>query len=928
MDYSVRKLLHDVYGEKALDEMRRCSDQFENDNGAYVWKQADRFVTDWLPNHGYVIKSSELEEDCIGYRCVRKGENYTIFVYAYGENKTSQLDGDFCSKLTKLPYAKDRIVLVLYVNVIKQKTDGAKLLYEVYSYCGKDKLIELWRVETIQGRNILSFFPRKEVTEMVRRFIAAYNNKSIDAFEAFFAPEIYIDLIEKGRVLNEEVYKHLIYLFEKFGKMKLAYLRKNDVIFAAVPYLEEFGYFGFSVSQINDKITNIEEYPKDGKYEELWVSDISVDNFPADIVPDIKAIEILAPETTRRFALKLIFESGEVKKYSLPIKKEYELDEVVLYKGYSFTDKIWRNARLVSKRQKKTGLTNMAFNNYGQGIDFINGYSIGKIQLYHDSTPFYEPAICDEVVFENNDLKITKIAEWNGCSLYWACDSLDSDDVPEEILKVLLPGSGSFNYNGISTYAKEDGTRATALEFSFMEDFRNGLAKVAVDGFGYGFVNKDLTFVITPRYSLAKDFSEGYAIAVTTDKQNVIIDKSGREVFFQKEFSGEKYKNICNCVDSMLRVSLMGKMGILDFNYRLAYYHDDDNNAGLWGYVNTKGDEVIAPQYIFAFDFKDGIAQVCKGKWEYKNQWNERENTNGWWSEEMLWGFIDKQGNEVVPCKFDEIQIFQNENSEKYETEYFKAHIGGWKEGKWGVIDRKGNWVVEPIFKDVDYTISDEGCFAFYVADKWSDVNVPMGIYSLFENRVIFEPQFLNVDFLSNGNFIVELYDKNKNKNITKVIDREGNQTFESDYSSIYWSEEMYKVTVWEDINGNGLLRRGLIDKSGKIVLPCKYNADWNGISQERRKIICKDDASGKYGMIDFEENTIIPAVYDELCWMHGTDLLCAELNGEKEHRKGLLLQNGTKVLPIAFKCINIRRNVIIAHDENGTSMYKLTAVL
>ncbi|MEI3099744.1 MAG: hypothetical protein V8T41_07695 [Oscillospiraceae bacterium] len=35
-----------------------------------------------------------------------------IFMYAYGQKKTSQLDGDFCSKLAKEPFAENSIILI------------------------------------------------------------------------------------------------------------------------------------------------------------------------------------------------------------------------------------------------------------------------------------------------------------------------------------------------------------------------------------------------------------------------------------------------------------------------------------------------------------------------------------------------------------------------------------------------------------------------------------------------------------------------------------------------------------------------------------------------------------------------------------------------------------------------------------------------
>ncbi|MDR0852743.1 MAG: WG repeat-containing protein, partial [Clostridiales Family XIII bacterium] len=795
----VRTLLRGVYGERTLDEMRRSSDQFENDGGAYVWKQADRFAKDWLPSQGYKISSSEIEDDCIGYRCVRNGENYTIFVYAYRKDKTAQLDGDYCAKLTKLPYAKDSIALVLYLHVEKTKGEDGKFVYEVQNYYGKTEPFDFWHIGTVQDRNILDYYPRKEGKDMVLRFISAYNQKSIDVFEAIFTPDIYINLIGGGQVHNDGVFERLTYLYENFGKMKLAYLRTNDVIFSSVPYLEGFGYFSFSVTKAGDKISKIEEFPLDGKYEELWVTDIEVPAGMFGAFPSISSVEFLKPEVTARFAVILRFDNDEIKKYVLPIDRNAEGDEVVKYKRHSFTDKIWSNGWLSASRRQNTGSTHRAFRAYGQEIDFINGYSIGAVQLYYDSKPYYVPKICEDVVFEDENLKITKIAEWADCSLYSAGQGYDGDD-NSDLIKVLLPGGGAFNVGGTSTFADADGKRATALEFNYMDSFYEGVARVAIDNYGYGFIGEDMNFVIPPKYSHAKDFSEGFTVVVSADGGNYIVDKTGRERIIANDYSGKKYKNIISCSDGMFRVSALDEINFMHHDrFRLAYHHDDESDAGIWGFVNTQGIEVIAPQYIFAYDFVDGIALVCKGKWEEKEKWDERDNTWGWWSEEMLWGFIDKEGNEVIPCKYDEIEFFQNDDYDKPELRYFKAHIGGYPDGKWGVIDRNGNWIDETFFADVDYTISDDDCFAFYAEDKWSADDVLMGIYSIPEKRILFLPQFLDVEFRKDGNFEVEVFDDALGRNIRKIINRQGQPIFASRYSSISAWKEPYEVEIYDD---------------------------------------------------------------------------------------------------------------------------------
>ena len=93
------------------------------------------------------------------------------------------------------------------------------------------------------------------------------------------------------------------------------------------------------------------------------------------------------------------------------------------------------------------------------------------------------------------------------------------------------------------------------------------------------------------------------------------------------------------------RVSTMKITGWAD----LAYYSDNEHYAGLWGFIDELGKEIIEPQYIYAMDFEDGLAVVCKGEWK---------ETNGkYWNNGELWGVIDINGKEVIPCQYDEIDF-------------------------------------------------------------------------------------------------------------------------------------------------------------------------------------------------------------------------------------------------------------------------------
>ena len=119
--------------------------------------------------------------------------------------------------------------------------------------------------------------------------------------------------------------------------------------------------------------------------------------------------------------------------------------------------------------------------------------------------------------------------------------------------------------------------------------------------------------------------------------------------------------------DGLIMVSRMGEM-------RLAFHHDKYGCAGFWGWIDKDFNNIIEPQYIFAENFYNGKASVSKGKWI------QLDNGQFDWEEES-WGIINMQGEEIVPCIYDELnEICDSDN-------LYLAHKGGWENGNYCIVD-------------------------------------------------------------------------------------------------------------------------------------------------------------------------------------------------------------------------------------------------
>jgi hypothetical protein len=154
------------------------------------------------------------------------------------------------------------------------------------------------------------------------------------------------------------------------------------------------------------------------------------------------------------------------------------------------------------------------------------------------------------------------------------------------------------------------------------------------------------------------------------------------------------YPNCGGYSQGLVMVSLLGEIS-------LKYHHHMHACAGLWGWLDTDLNVVIPPQYIFAENFVDGWAKVCKGKWETE----EGEEGKEYWCDEERWGIIDLHNNEVIPCSYDSLNFIGDTDR------YYLAHKGGWKTGNYCIYDLE---VMQEILQldfdfDPDYMFNE--CF-------------------------------------------------------------------------------------------------------------------------------------------------------------------------------------------------------------------------
>lgn len=295
----------------------------------------------------------------------------------------------------------------------------------------------------------------------------------------------------------------------------------------------------------------------------------------------------------------------------------------------------------------------------------------------------------------------------------------------------------------------------------------------------YGFMDIEGNIIIEPRFDRAGEFSEGLAIAEIDGKCGY-IDKEGNEIvpFIYDETVGY--------MEGLAAVQLNGKWGFIDITGKNivpckydgigtggSEFHQDEGFYeglavvelnGKRGYIDKTGNEVIPCIYDWACSFSEGVACVsldqklmiidCNGEEAFVfnyDGWSEGDEkfSDGLLgvaiitdSSNSLWGFIDKEGREIVPCKYDQISDFYEGLAEVQLND------------KMGFVDRNGKEVV-PLIYDYAYDFS-EGLACVRIDDG---DNRKYGFIDKTGNLVI-PCKYDGADSFSEGMAAVQLNDK------------------------------------------------------------------------------------------------------------------------------------------------------------------------
>lgn len=308
------------------------------------------------------------------------------------------------------------------------------------------------------------------------------------------------------------------------------------------------------------------------------------------------------------------------------------------------------------------------------------------------------------------------------------------------------------------------------------------------------------------------------------------------------------------------------------------YFLGNQNKYSLEGLAKA------AVNYDAVGDFHEGLATVTKGD---------------------KYGFIDKMGNEVIPCIYEfteerdcnfhdglalvrqgEKQFFINKEGKEafpFNYDYAKNFSDGLaavgKGNKFGYIDTKGNEVLPLSDKYCGESFSD-GMAAVFKDEKYGFVNT--------KGELVIPYTFESQSEMGDASEFHEGFTIVYNDGSPSCVDKSGKELGIGDYSFILDFNDGMAVV-------NKDSKYGFIDTSGKEVIPCAYEEAT--IFSEGYAFVKKD---GKYMQIDKSGKILNTFNYESISAFHDGLARVSNKSGN-ETLSGYIDVHGKEIIPCIY---------------------------
>lgn len=310
---------------------------------------------------------------------------------------------------------------------------------------------------------------------------------------------------------------------------------------------------------------------------------------------------------------------------------------------------------------------------------------------------------------------------------------------------------------------------------------------------------------------------------------------------------------------------------------------------GKYGFIDKEGKEVVPLIY-------DDIEDETKESGWYKTCMFLAVKRN------QKWGLIDSNHNIIAPCVYDKIENF-------YESQYMH-----WakRDGKYGTIDQAGNIAIPFEYEDIQHY--------FFLEDKGSPIYVKkQGKYGYVDekNNILIPFKYSTAKMFGSKNKFAPVSINGKYGFINMV----GEEVIPLQYD---FSENYYSGLAAVVKNG----KAGFIDTKGEVVIPFKYTPNYasEGNSKEfefnfEPAGVALVKKGAKWGLINKRGDELTEFKYDSYQILSTNGDFTLGINGKKVYLDKWGNEYNTKEQREAGRKTHL---IIDAQAGNALAQYEL----
>jgi hypothetical protein len=488
--------------------------------------------------------------------------------------------------------------------------------------------------------------------------------------------------------------------------------------------------------------------------------------------------------------------------------------------------------------------------------------------------------------------------------------------------------------------------------FSLSSDFKpfsNGLAAVRLTKDSYGYIGKEGKPAVKQHFKSATTFTpEGYAI-VSTEAGTGLIDTKGNFVI-------KPHLDIQSVEKGIVIFKTAEGYGAKDLKtgkQLVAPEHSDVSISGNLirikesgasaGYINTKGEFVIAPQFNAAWEFKKGkgIASL-KEKMVYIDKAGKvlgdvptAESPYYDRNVEVIYAMSDETGKfgfskagvdgMFIPATYDFATNFEGKVGRVNVGAALNEEMYAYQGGKWGFVDQRGKTILAPSYElilpfsnnlapfnsggEAQYTLCDGECeeYVYYscTGGKWGLLNDQGDVIvdATYDRMIPFGKNFLVQQGETFG-----------------LIDPSGKSLYESKLKLPLAVDPQTILAMYEanftEAAENG--KYGVIDTNGKWIIQPQFD-DVTYLTENKESpftagfVLAKSGEN--WGAVDTNGSMTVPAAFEEIRSFSGT-MAAVKKNGVW----GFINTSGTMVIePRYFSVRDFQGDVAIVEEKEDS---------